>query len=180
MQLTGKFYGLFRDAKTNKLKITFLLDDELDDDELSKIEKIRKAKKLGIEVKKWRKKRTPDANACAWALISKIAKKMKLGKNEVYRNAIRELGMYEAVPVKNLAVERFIEVWTSKGLGWMCETFQSRTPGYTNVICYYGSSSYDTEEMGRFIDGLIEDCRTLKIDIPSKENIESVKREWKV
>lgn len=177
MQMIGKFQSISKDFKTNKYKVTFLIEDN---EVLSKIDGIRNAKKLNIEAKIWHKKRTLDANACAWALINKIAEKMNLTSAEVYRNAVRELGICEIFPVRNEAVERYIDVWTKKGLGWICEKMKSKLPGYTNVISYYGSSSYDTREMSRFIDSLIEDCRALEIETPSKENLDSMKREWGV
>lgn len=175
MQLLGKFQSISKDFKTNKYKVTFLIEDN---EAIKKIDEIRSVKRLSIDVKRWHKKRTLDANAYAWTLINKLAEKMNLTSIEVYRKAIRELGICEIFPVKNEAVERYIAAWGKNGIGWVCDKMKSKLKGYTNVVSYYGSSSYDTREMSRFIDGLIEDCRALEIEILSEENLDSMKREW--
>ena len=177
MQIIGKFQRISKNFKTNKYEITFLVEN---DEAIAKIDSIRNAKQLKIDVKKWHKKRSLDANAYAWKLISKLAEKMHLTSIEVYRKAIRELGICEIFPVKNEAVERYIEAWSKNGIGWVCDKMKSKLKGYTNVISYYGSSSYDTQEMSRLINSLVEDCRALDIEVLSEENLESMKREWGV
>ena len=47
-----------------------------------------------IDIKKASNPRSNDANAFCWAMCSDIGKAMKLSKEEVYRNAIREAGKH--------------------------------------------------------------------------------------
>ena len=47
---------------------------------------------VSIEVKKFRKKRSLDANALAWLLIDRISEATGEDKTTVYRNAIKEIG----------------------------------------------------------------------------------------
>lgn len=126
---------------------------------------------VDITIKKWRKKRSLDANGFAWALIDQIAAKMRISKTEVYRQAIREIGgVSTTVCVQDKAVERLKTSWQSNGTGWQAETFPSKIEGCTNVILYYGSSVYDTEQMSRLIDSLIQEAEALGIPtIPDAE-----------
>lgn len=47
------------------------------------------------------------------------------------------------------AVDTLIRGWEHNGLGWMTDTMTSKLPNCTNVVLYYGSSTYDTKQMSR-------------------------------
>ena len=133
-----------------------------------------------VTVKKYRKGRSLDANAYAWVLIDKIARRLRLSKTEVYRNTIRTIGgVSETVCVVDKAVDRLCQVWSRNGLGWQTETFPSKIEGCTNVILYYGSSSYDTEQMSALIDYLVQECKALGIETMPPEELESLINNYK-
>lgn len=108
------------------------------------------------EVKEYKEKRSLDANAYAWVLLGKLQDKLHIPKEEIYRDAIQTIGSYEVIPIKNEAVNKFRQAWSKNGLGWITETTKSKLDGYTNVLAYYGSSIYDTKEMSRFIELIIQ------------------------
>ena len=54
------------------------------------------------------------------------------------------------------------------------EKMASKLKGYTNVITYYGSSSYNTREMTRLIDLIVQECQQLEIETKSVEEIKSL------
>ena len=130
------------------------------------------------EVKEYKEKRSLDANAYAWVLLGKLQDKLHIPKEEIYRDAIKNIGSYEVIPIKNEAVEKFRQAWSKKGLGWITETTKSKLEGYTNVLAYYGSSIYDTKEMTRFIELIIQECEQLNIETKSKAEIDSLLKEW--
>ena len=93
-------------------------------------------------------------------LIDRLAEKLHRSKTEIYREYIKDIGgVSEPVCVKNAAVERLCEGWQRNGIGWITETFPSKIEGCTNVILYYGSSTYDTAQMSRLIELIIVDCK---------------------
>jgi len=119
---------------------------------------------VNVEIKKAGNKRSRDANNLAWKLIDQIAEEMRISKTEVYRSAIKEIGgVSETVCVQDKAVQRLREGWEKNGIGWQTDTMPSKLPGCTNVILYYGSSSYDTRQMSRLIDLLIQEAEQLGI-----------------
>ena len=130
------------------------------------------------EVKEYKEKRSLDANAYAWVLLGKLQDKLHIPKEEIYRDAIKNIGSYEVIPIKNEAVNKFRQAWSKKGLGWITETTKSKLDGYTNVLAYYGSSIYDTKEMTRFIEQIIQECEQLDIETKSKAEIDSLLKEW--
>lgn len=131
------------------------------------------------EIKEHRQKRSLDANGYLWVLISKIQDVIGVSKEDIYRDMIKGVGVYEVVPIKNEAVNKFCEAWQKNGLGWITETTKSKLDGYTNVLAYYGSSEYDTKEMSRLIDGIVQECRELDIETKSDEEIKSLIESWK-
>ena len=82
------------------------------------------------------------------------------------------------LPVKNEAVEKFRQAWSKNGLGWVTETTKSKLEGYTNVIAYYGSSTYNTKEMTRLINLIVDECKQLGIETKPKAEIDSLLRSW--
>ena len=117
------------------------------------------------DLKEHHKKRSLDANAYCFVLISKIAEKTGVSIENIYRRAVREIGGNNTVVcVKDEAVDALCTSWESKGLGWQTETYPSRLSGCTNVVLYYGSSSYDTKTMSRLIDNVVQDARSLGIE----------------
>lgn len=114
---------------------------------------------VNIEVKKSYNKRSKDANAFAWVLIDKLAEKTRISKKEIYRSAIKEIGgVSETVCVQDKAVDRLCTGWQKNGIGWQTDTMPSKIPGCTNVILYYGSSTFDTAQMSRLLDLIIQEC----------------------
>jgi hypothetical protein len=93
-------------------------------------------------------------------LLDKLAEKVNRSKEDIYKIYIRDYGVFEILPVRNDATERFIKLWEARGLGWVCEDLgESKLNGYTKLIAYYGSSTYNTKEMTRLIDAVIQDCQ---------------------
>lgn len=128
-----------------------------------------------ITVKKYRQKRSLDANGYCWVLIDKIAAEIGISKEEVYRNAIRHIGgVSDIICVQNKAVEKLRHGWQKNGLGWQTETLPSKVENCTNVVLYYGSSTYDTKQMSALIDSLVQDCKALGIETRPAEEIKSL------
>ena len=136
MEFTGKYLNITRDYKTGKFKVTFLIDTE---ETIRQFDEIRKFNQLNITIKRKSKKRSLDSNGLAWVLINKIAEKMELRPIEVYKEEIRSLGICQIIPVKKEAVDKFIEKWTGRGDGWICEKITSKLQGYVNVKAYFGN-----------------------------------------
>lgn len=142
------------------------------------IEMLRTAPDKKYEIKEHREKRSLDANAYMWILISKIQQMINVPKEVIYKDVIRDIGVYEVIPIKNEAVDKFCEAWQKNGLGWITETTKSKLEGYTNVLAYYGSSEYNSQEMARLIDSVIQECNQLGIETKSEEEIRSLIESW--
>lgn len=162
-------------------EITFRIPAKMRGSLMAGIDKViaAGAKDLCIQFGKKKKKRSLDANAYCFLLIDKLAAKLGITKEEIYRQAIREIGgVSEVVCVHNKAVDTFCRIWSCHGLGWQTERFPSKVENCTNVIVYYGSSEYDTAQMSRLINYIVDACKEQEIETISPAELESLVGKW--
>lgn len=137
-------------------------------------------KELDIEIKEHKERRSNDANSYMWVLADKIAEKIgKSTKEDVYRQAIRDVGVFTTVPIKENAITRYMEAWSKNGVGWVAEDIgRSKIEGYHNIRCYYGSSTYNTKEMARLVDWIVDEAKEMHIETLPPQELESMKASW--
>ena len=174
MQTTGIILKTDTDINTRKLKISLLVDTNNKDI----VEQLKNENKLTIELKKWRQKRSLDANSYCWVLCDKIAKELcKDGtivtKEDVYKDAILQIGTFEPMIIEEKAFENFKRIWQRQGLGFLVQEV-SRKDKCVKVHCYYGSSTYDSKEMSLLIKLLVELAKSLNIETKSDAEINSL------
>lgn len=139
-----------------------------------------RGKDVEVTIKKHRQKRSLDANAYAWVLMDKLAAAVGRPKMEIYKDAVLEVGgNTDIVCVQDRAVDKLRESWSKNGAGWLTETMPSKIDGCTNVILYYGSSSFDTAQMSRLIDNLVQDCIAVGIETMSPDKLNALLGGWK-
>ncbi|WP_462305192.1 hypothetical protein [Acidaminococcus massiliensis] len=139
---------------------------------------LKKGKGWEVEFKRVRMKRSLSANAYAWVLIDKLAHKLGLPKQDVYRDHIRLYGTFQMLRMKAEAVKRFREIWESNGIGYVAEALSEKN-GETEILAYPGTSQYNTAEMARFIDGLVTECCEQGIETMEPERLKSLVEAWR-
>lgn len=136
-------------------------------------------KKISIEIKQYREKRSLDANAYCWVLLRKLAEKIGSTDIEVYREIIRRKGRHQIVPIRNDAVSTFRSDWERHGKGWVTDTLGvSKLEGYENIVIYTGSSEYDAKEMSVFIDEIVQECKAQDIETKTPRELAVMLEEW--
>lgn len=178
MQSTGTITDINIDFTTKKLKISLLLDTN----DINVVEELKNENKLNIELKKWYKKRSIDANSYCWVLCDKIAKELSkdgqvVTKENIYKDAILQIGSFEPFITQEKTFDKFKRIWEKQGLGFLVQEV-SRKDKCVKVHCYYGSSTYDSKEMSLLIQILIDLAKSLNIEIKSQEEINSLLEQW--
>lgn len=177
MQTTGIITNLDIDYATRKPKISVLLDTN----ELDIVEQLKNENKLNIEMKKWYKKRSLDANSYCWVICDLIAKELSkesiTTKEEIYKDAILQVGTFEPFIVQEKTFENFKRIWEKQGLGFLVQEV-SRKDKCVKANCYYGSSTYNSKEMSLLIEILVQLAKSLNIETKSKAEIDSLLKEW--
>lgn len=143
---------------------------------------IGSGKKVSIEIK--RERRSVDANAYCWVLCQKLAEKLSddgalYTKEQIYRHAIKQVIEPSHTLVEDRAVAAYIKAWGKNGIGWIAEVIgEAALRNYTVVAVYQGSSTYDSKQMSRLIDFLVDACREQGIETREPGYIEALLREW--
>ena len=176
-ETTARLRDMTQDVKTRRYVLTLEMQDapaamriwdELHGDE-----------KVSVRFSKYRRKRSLDANAYAWTLLDKLSACLRIPKETLYRGYIKDVGgVSDTVCVKTESVPKLCATWEKNGIGWQWASFPSSTNGYTNVILYYGSSTYDTAQMARLIDLIVQDCKAQHIETADPEDVKSLLQMW--
>lgn len=132
-------------------------------------------KLLDVSMKVHREKRSKDANALLWACIGDIARETFTDKWDVYLSLLRRYGKYTYIVVKPDAAEAVKRQWRE------CEIIGDidihGTKG-VQMLCYYGSSTYDSKEMATLLDGTLSEMDQLNLQRPASSDIRRAIDEW--
>ncbi|KXL54421.1 hypothetical protein CLNEO_05270 [Anaerotignum neopropionicum] len=166
---------------SNKIEISFETDyKSYEVDALKEKFNSLNADKLTLKVSKFRKNRSLDANAYMWVLCDKLAEKLNIAKLEVYRQHIKDIGVFREVEIDEKSVDTLIHSWSLNGTGWIAEKLDySNHDGFTIIALYYGSSVYNTKQMSRLIDGIVQDCKDQGIETLTPDELQQLKEAWK-
>ena len=66
-------------------------------------------------------------------------------------------------------------LWTKKRLKLLKDVNGRKA---VQLLCYYGSSTYDTKEFSVLLDGVIEDMKDLGLQPPMTREIQAALAEW--
>lgn len=165
MTIKAKLNDLSIAFKEGGQKLTFLVYDDFRPfyDELSE-------KELMLEIKEYHKKRTLSMNAYAWLLINKLAGAVKISKDEVYKQMLRDYGQSDVISVKTgCDISRCVKYYDEIGKGSV------NGKEFTHYRVYIGSSEYDTKEFSDFLDGIISECEQVGIPTATPRELALIK-----
>lgn len=125
------------------------------------------------EIKEYKEKRSLNANAYAWKLITEIGNVLRKSKEEVYLQMLKDYGQQEMVSVlSSINPEGFFKYYEKAG------TSVLNNKEFTHYKIFKGTSEYDTKEMSIFIDGVVEEAKQLDIETKTPNELEELKRMW--
>lgn len=171
MEFSGKIKALAKDLVTDKWNLQLELNEDAQE-----IMELIKHEKLDIRIKKHKEKRSLDANAYYWVLLTKLARVHGWTNDEAHNRLLRRYGQIERADGNLIAVylpdteetENDVLSKVEYHLKPLPKTVVTRDGEIKRVyILLRGSSTYNTEEMAHLISGLIQDCRDS--DIPDSE-----------
>jgi hypothetical protein len=174
VEFTGRVQNIAKDWQTNQYQITFTVNEP---SAINAVNDIRSCEKLSIKAVRHREKRSLDANALLWACLSDIAKAMPppADKWDVYLLMLKRYGKFTYICVKPNVVEAVKAQWRE------CEVVgEVNINGQKAVqmLCYFGSSTYDTKEFGRLLDGVISEMKEMGLEAPASEEMRRALEQW--
>lgn len=178
MEFTGRFVGGLRiDVDSRRMEMTVQCDR---DDIGGEWDDLRKNERLVFSVKEYKRKRSLDANAYYWVLVTKLAKVLNLSKPHLHNILLRRYGQPEIIDGQMVfLVLPDSESGTRKADE--AETYHIRPTSqvktgvdgkvYRTYVMLRGSSTYNTAEMSELIDGLVSECKEQGIETLSEEEL---------
>ena len=186
MEFTGKVAGITMDFMTGKYNISFQADSA--EAVTSQFDGIKDAEKLTITAVKFRQKRSLDANAYYWQLITKLAEAMHVSKGCMHNMILRKYGQREyiegklvtlSLPDTDKAEKTALEAETYH-IGPTSQVRKGKDGTmYRTYVMYRGSHDYDTREMSELINGLVSECKESGIETLTPAELAEMMKAWK-
>ena len=127
-----------------------------------------------FEVKEHHEKRSLNANAYAWVLITKIADVLRADKEQTYLMLLKRYGQSEIVSVlSDIDVSGYFKYYEPIATA----TLQGKE--FTHYKIFKGTSEYNSKEMAIFIDGIVSECKEMDIETIPEAEIERLKTMWR-
>ena len=166
--------------KTDRLTIVIDYKDRMQlTQKLEALSRVDPDAEYDITIEKKRRRRSLDANAYMWVLADKIGEAIGATPKEVYRKAVLEVGVFYYAAIPNEQAAAAIRTWEHNGTGWMAfrEPY-CKVDGCTKIKFYQGSSVYDTKQMSRLLDYIVEEAAGLGIETETPDEIAKLESEW--
>ena len=133
-----------------------------------------------LTLKKKRNK-SRDMHNYMWALCDEIAKTKRgffsVTKEDVYRLAVREVGLWNDVKVPNESTEELISDWSRNGIGWFAETV-FHGDKETTIRLYRGASVYGADELYRLTNHVVDMAKEVGIETITDTEMNRLKELW--
>lgn len=172
MECKGKITTIAHDFESRGILMTLSLTDV----SMQELQTFKAMEDLSVSIKKYRRKRSLDANAYCWVLCGKIAEAVCSSKDEIYEEMLQRYGYcYEDGDGYVPMTVRSSADMSGFGGHWK---FIRESGGFKSYLKIRGSSEYDSAEMGRFIDSIVLEAKDLGIQTETPDEIERMKALW--
>lgn len=180
MEFIGKLYGISKDYMSSKFLLTFITDQNVTE----QVDNIKDVC-LSVSAKKYRKKRSLDANAYYWQLLTKLADVLQISNPHLHNIMLRKYGQFESIEGKMIYVvvpddENGVQIADEAETFHIKPTSEIKTANdgsrFRTYIMLRGSSTYNTKEMSTLINGLVEDCKEQGIETLTTDQLEEMMR----
>lgn len=128
------------------------------------------------ELKEQRGKRSLDANGMLWACLQEIATAVRSDKWSIYLQMLKRYGKFDYVIVKKKAVEMMKRQWRELEEVGEIDVHGEKA---VQLLCYYGSSTYDRKEFSVLLDGVISEMKEIGLTPPPDRQTRELLEKWK-
>lgn len=171
MEFTGRVLGVVQNYVTGKFQITLEVNES---DVIHKFyDKIKDVEKVVVSIVKFCQKRSHTANAYYWQLLSKVAEVNGWSNNYAHNYMLRQYGQKEILGGQ-VAFVVIADTDEAEKQAMEADTYHIKPTTevkqgndgqmYRTYHLIRGSSTYDSKEMSRLIDGLVQEAKDLDIE----------------
>lgn len=168
MELTARLESVAWDRRKKEARITLVSDsipnglEEMDGE-------------LTVTLKPYKRKRSKDANAMLWACIGEIAKAVNEDPWKVYLRLLKRYGKFTYIVVKENVVDAVKAQWRETEVVGQAEIGGQKA---VQMICFFGSHTYDTAEFSKLLDGTISEMREMGLETPPSKEMQRALEVW--
>lgn len=152
-----------------------LITPELSGVTMPELKKLQEDGKLSIELKKYVNGRSLNANRLLWHCIGELANTFQRDKWQLYLEYLKRFGQFRYVVVKPEAVEDLQRHWRECEVVGDCQVNGQKG---VQMLCYFGSSTYNTHEFSMLLDGVISEMEACGLETPTSEEMRRTLKEW--
>lgn len=126
-----------------------------------------------VKIDKHREKRSLNANAYLWKLVTEIGNILNKSKEEVYLQMLIDYGQSEMVSIlSEIDVKGYFKYYKLAGTSIL------NGKEFNHYKIYKGSSEYDTKEMSILLNGVVQEAKNLGIKTKDDIELERLIKEW--
>lgn len=126
-----------------------------------------------VKIDKHREKRSLNANAYLWKLVTEIGNVLNKSKEEVYLQMLIDYGQSEMVSIlSEIDVKGYFKYYKLAGTSIL------NGKEFNHYKIYKGSSEYDTKEMSILLNGVVQEAKDLGIKTKDDIELERLIKEW--
>lgn len=173
MRARARLADLGIDYKTHQTKAMFLIECGPD------VLEAMAEDDLLLNVKKYSPKKTLDQNGYLWVLLQGIADKLRDGSTRWsnYLRCLQEYGVFCYLPAQEHDIKMLEAVFrlvVDRG-EITIETPSGKLVQVHQMQCFKGTSLYTKQEMSTFLDHVIEEAKSLGVDVITPEELEHIR-----
>lgn len=127
------------------------------------------------EIKRHREKRSLNANNYSWQLQTEIAKATNRSLTDIHNQMVLDYGVVEVYSILKPAFEsakRMFDYFEVLGEGVV------NGKEFVHVKAGIGTHNYNSKEMARFIDGVVQEAKNLGIETMTPNELARLKAIW--
>lgn len=126
-----------------------------------------------VKINKHREKRSLNANAYLWKLVTEIGNILNKSKEEVYLQMLIDYGQSEMISMlSEINVKGYFKYYKLAGTSIL------NGKEFNHYKIYKGSSEYNTKEMSILLEGAVQEAKNLGIKTKEDYEIEKLIEEW--
>lgn len=162
----AKLVDISKDYITGRFRLTFELEQFLP----NMVDAIKDCC-LRLSVKKWKEKRSLDANAYYWVINSKMAQQLGTTPEELHELLLQRYGLLDSDGSGHISITVKAKVDMKRIDGHWKLYKMSHDGKWKSYMRIRGTSEYDTAEMAYFLERVIEEAKEMGIQTESPNKI---------
>lgn len=173
MKFKADKVSLLKDGSTRIVQFIVSEQDKFNVDNI--IAKAKEYGELSVDITKYRNHRSLSANGLLWVMCEQIANAIRSNKDDVYIMMLKRYGQFVPMTTNKKYIEAIEQEWRAIEI-----IGEKEQEGHEIIkfLAYRGSSTYNTEEMSRLLDGVIDEAKDLGIETIDEIQLKSLMEEY--